>query len=144
MQGVSCCITDLFILPTRQAWDVPSLKGKQMPLRGGCGLWGLSALREVKDESGLQQAHIISGRSNSRGDVLSQASSDIVSCHFIFFTGLKSLLLMICLDSSGCPQSHRPKLQEECLVALGVSKPVPSASSQRAWEQWTIIFSPLW
>lgn len=79
---------------------------------------GFVSAQESEDESGLKQVHIISGQLNSCRDVLNQASSDIVSCHFIFFTGLKSFLLMICLDSFGRPQSRCLKLQEEGLVAL--------------------------
>lgn len=116
----------------------PTAKRKQILLCGGCSLWGLSVLS--RDESGLKQVHIISGTLSSRGDALSQAPSDIFPCHFTFFTGLKSFLLWIC---RGCLQSHCLKWQEEGLVVLGMSEPVPSASSQTAWECCIITSSSL-
>lgn len=99
MQDISCCITDLFTFFASLAG-----LGCSKPQReAGSPLWrmqplGFVSAQQSEDESGLKRVDIISGQLNSCRVVLSQASSDIFSCHFIFFTELKSFLLMIFLD----------------------------------------------
>ena len=90
MQGVSCCMTDLFTFSASLA----GLGCSKSQREADASPWrmqppGFVSAQQGEDESGLKQVHIISGQLNSCGDVLSQASSDIFSCHFIFFTGLK-------------------------------------------------------
>lgn len=59
------------------------------------------------------------------------------------FHFLHRIKVIPAVDLSWLPQSHCLKWQEEGLVVLGMSEPVPSASSQTAWESWIITSSSL-
>lgn len=120
---------------------LPTTKRKQILLCGGRSLWGLSVLSKVKMSQVWSRCTSLQARYVPVE--MFSVRLQVFPCHFIFFTGLKSFLLRVCRDPSGCPQSHCLKWQGEGLVALDMSEPVPSASSLTAWEWWIIISSSL-
>lgn len=120
----------------------PTTKKRQILLCRGRSLWGLSVLSKVK----MSQVWNRCTPFQACYVPVEMFSVRLQVTYFLATSFLHRIKVIPAADLSWSfwlPQSHCLKWQEEGLVALGMSEPIPSASSQTAWECCVITASSL-